>query len=163
SKFSGLKVAAAAGAAAAGGAISAGIAATIDTEAAQKKLQAQLGEANPLASKAGQVAGSLYSQAYGDNLEQVNDAVRSVITSGALMADASSNQIEGITASAMSLSQAFNLDVSESMRAVSQLVKAGLAPNATAAMDLITVSFQKFGPQAQDVLDTVTEYSTQFR
>ena len=163
SKFSGLKVAAAAGAAAAGGAISAGIAATIDTEAAQKKLQAQLGDANPLASKAGEVAGSLYSQAYGENLGEVNDAVRSVITSGALMANASSTQIEGITAGAMNLAQAFNLDVSESMRAVSQLVKTGLAPDATAAMDLITVSFQKFGPQAQDVLDTVTEYSTQFR
>jgi phage-related minor tail protein len=86
-----------------------------------------------------------------------------VITSGALMANASRTQIEGITAGAMNLAQAFNLDVSESMRAVSQLVKTGLAPDATAAMDLITVSFQKFGPQAQDVLDTVTEYSTQFR
>lgn len=162
-KFSGMKVAAGVAAAGAGAAIASGIASTISFDAAQKKLQAQLGDANPMASKAGEVAGSLYSQAYGENLGQVNDAVRSVIQSGALMENASTNQIEGITASAMSLAQAFDLDVSESMRAVSQLVKTNLVPNATAGMDLITSAFQKFGPHAQDVLDTVTEYSTQFR
>jgi hypothetical protein len=60
-KFSGMKVAAGAAAAATGAAISAGIANTISTEAAQKKLAAQLGDSNPLAAKAGEVAGSLYS------------------------------------------------------------------------------------------------------
>jgi phage-related protein len=163
SKFSGMKIAAGAAAVAAGAAITSGIASSLEFGTAQKKLEAQLGGASQLSRDAGEVAGSLYSQAYGSSLGDVNEAVRSVIQSGALMEGASKNQIEGITASAMSLAQAFNVDVSESMRAASQLVRTGLAPNATAAMDLITTSFQRFGPQAQDVLDTVTEYSTQFR
>lgn len=163
SKFSGMKVAAGAAAAAAGAAITSGIANALEFGAAQKKLEAQMGGASELSRTAGQVAGSLYSQAYGESLGQVNDAVRTVIQSGAVMEDATSNEIEGITASAMSLAQAFDVDVSESMRAAGQLVRTGLAANATQAMDLITASFQQFGPQAQDVLDTITEYSVQFQ
>lgn len=159
----GLATVGAAAGAAGGAAIGAGLVSSLNIESAQAKLTAQLGGTSQLSRDAGEVAGSLYAHAYGDSLDQVNEAVRSVIQSGAVMQDASKEQIESITAQAMSLSQAFGVDVAESMRAVGQMVRTGMAPDAEAGIDLIAVAFRELGPQAQDVLDTFTEYSTQFR
>lgn len=149
--------------AAVGGALAMGISNTINIEAAQAKLSAQLGAGSQMAADAGKIAGSLYGNAYGENLEQVNEAVKTVIQSGALMEGATNEQIESITGQAMSLAQAFGVDVTEAMRAVGQMVKTGMVPDAQAGMDLITRAFQQFGPAGADVLDTINEYSTQFR
>lgn len=145
-----------------GAAVGVGFSKSLTVEAAQKKLQAQLGDAS-YAQHAGAAAGTLYADAYGESLEQVNEAVRMVISSGAVMEDASKGQIESITAQAMSLSTAFEVDVSESMLAVSRMIKAQLVPDAQGGIDLITRAFQQLGPGAHDILDTFTEYSVQFQ
>lgn len=146
-----------------GGALAVGFAESVSIDAAQKKLQAQLGGSAEYSAEMGKIAGDLYANAYGDSMEQVGDAVRIVVQSGALMEDATNEQIQSITAQAMSLASAFDVDVAESMRAVGQMVRTGMVPDAQAGLDLITVAFRQLGPQAQDVLDTFTEYSTQFR
>jgi hypothetical protein len=159
----GAKVAAGTAGAAAGGALALGLKNSLEIGEAQAKLQAQLGTSGPLFEDAGEIAGNLYANAYGDSLEQVGDAVRNVITSGALdMSTATNEEIQSIAGQAMSLSQVFGVDVTESMRAVGNMVKTGITPNAQEAMDVLTAGFQKLGPQAQDVLDSFTEYSIQF-
>jgi len=149
--------------AAAGAAMASGFAASLQFDSANKKMQAQLGDQGPEFAKAGQVAGNLYSSAYGDSLGEVNDAVRTVMQSGALMSDATTGDIEQITGEAMSLSQAFGVDVSDSMLAVSRMVATKMVPDAQAGLDLITKAFQKLGPGAKDVVDTFTEYRVQFQ
>ncbi|GHF30978.1 hypothetical protein GCM10017786_76070 [Amycolatopsis deserti] len=156
----------------AGLALAGGIAATglvdafqqnLDMGAANAKLEAQLGAGSELAAAAGEIAGNLYADAYGDSLATVNDAVKTVLQSGALMEDASNDQIQAITANAMSLSEAFGVDVQSSMNAVAQLMRTGLAPSAEAALDVITRGFQQGVDKGGDFLDTLNEYSTQFR
>ncbi|MGH3598934.1 MAG: phage tail tape measure protein, partial [Pseudonocardiaceae bacterium] len=158
-----LKTAGVAAGAIGGAAIASGIANTLNVETAQKKLQAQLGGTGPMAAEMGGIAGKLYANAYGENLGEVNDAVLQVVHSGALMEDATNEQIQSITAQAMSMKQVFGVDVADSMRAVGQMMRTGMAPDAQAAMDILVRGFQNGNDKAGDLLDTFNEYSTQFR
>ena len=158
-KSAGLTVA---GAAAAVG-LSQAFASSLEFEDASAKLQAQMGAGTEVARNAGEIAGSLYAQAYGENLGEVNEAVRGVMQSGAVMAGASNEQIESVTAKVMSLAQAFDQDVTGATNAVAQMMKTGLAPDAETALDIITAVFQKGVDKSGDFLDTLNEYGTQFR
>lgn len=163
-KFSqGLKASAVTGGAAAGGLMAVGFAKNLEFGEANAKLQAQIGAGSSMAADAGKVAGSLYANAYGQSLGEVSEAVRTVIDSGAVMEDATTEQIETITARAMSLSQVFGQDMTGTMQAVGQMMRTGMAPDAEAALDILTRGFQQGNDKAGDLLDTFNEYSTQFR
>lgn len=158
----GAKLAAAAGFAAAGTVAMDAFTNSLNTDSAKAKLDAQLGNSE-FASEMGAVAGSLYADAYGESLGEVNDAVRTVIDSGALMEDATNDQIESITGQAMSLAQAFEVDLAGTMRGVGQMVRTGMAPDAQAGLDIVTRGLQQGADKAGDFLDTLNEYGTQFR
>lgn len=149
--------------AAMGGALALGLTNSINTEAAQAKLSAQLGHGSQLAEDAGKVAGNLYSRSYGESLGAVNEAVRTVLQSGAVMEDVTNEQLESITGTAMSLAQTFDQDIGGTMRAVAQMIRTGLAPDAAVAMDILARGFQQGNDKAGDLLDTMNEYGTQFR
>jgi hypothetical protein len=156
-----------AGLALAGGAAAVGLSEAfqnnLDIGAANAKLQAQLGSSTPLAADAGRVAGQLWSNAYGDSLESVNDAVRTVIQSGALMGDESSANLQHVTERALDLSNAFDFDVRDSTNAVAQLMRTGLASSADEAFDVIVTGIQSGVDKSGDFLVTLNEYSTHFR
>src|SRR5690606_37294568 len=56
-----------------------------------------------------------------------------------------------------------DLDVGQTSRAVGKMIKTGLAKDATEALDILTAGFQSGANEADDLLDTFSEYSTQFR
>lgn len=149
--------------AAAGAALAVGFGEALDLEAANAKLSAQLDLTPAESERVGGIAGDLYANAYGENLDQVNEAIRSVILNIDGMADASDADLQAVTAAALDLSKAFGTDVGETARAAGKLIKTGLADNATEAMDLLTKGFQTGADEAGDLLDTVSEYSTKFR
>lgn len=162
-EFSGKSAAMAAAGAAAGAALIAGFSDSLETQDTAAKLQAQMGAGTPIAKQAGEVAGSLYAQAYGENLGEVNEAVRSVMLSIGGMQNASSADVEAVTGKVMSLAQAFDQDVGGAATAVGQMMKTGLAPDAASALDIITVGFQHGADKAGDFLDTLNEYGVQFQ
>lgn len=154
-----------------GGALAAGITAVL-APAIQAELENSLSEAvlankllgDPAAQEqAGKIAGQLYARGLGEGLGQVNDAVFAVMTSSAEMRDASQADIAAITESALTLSRTWGVDVAETMRAVGQLVRNDLVASTQEGLGLVQQAFQELGPQGQDALDTITEYSTQFR
>lgn len=132
----------------------------LDTKAA---LKVRLGLSPEEASRLGAVAGRVYAGAYGDSLDEVNSALRSVISSGAAMRDASDAQLEDITGKVLNLSKTFEQDLGATTRAVGQMIRTGLARDAGEALDIITRGFQTGGDKADDLLDTVNEYGTQWR
>lgn len=136
---------------------------SLEFEGAQAKMAAQLGAGSQMAADAGEIAGNLYADAYGQSLGEVNEAVRGVIQSGAVMEDASNEQIQGITANVMSLAQAFDQDVVGATNAAAQMIRTGLAPDAETALDILTRGFQQGADKAGDLLDTFNEYGTQLR
>jgi hypothetical protein len=152
----------AAGIAGAGLAIAGGFASALENAAVGDKLAAQLGATGAYAEDLGTIAGDLYANAYGESLGDVNEALRSVIQSGAVMEDASNEQLSSVTASAMNLASAFDVDVAGASQAAGRLVQTGLAANAEEAFDIITRGFQQGADRSGDFLDVLGEYGTTF-
>jgi hypothetical protein len=144
-------------------AVGGAVAQSLENEVSNANLAARLVGDPAAMEEAGKVAGRLYAGGYGDSLDTVNQAVYAVISSSAEMRDASEGDIQKVTGLAMDLAKTWDVDVTEAMRATSQLVRTGLVPDTTAGLGLINDAFGRIGPQADDAMDTITEYSTQFR
>lgn len=145
-----------------GAALANGLASAFEKEKAADRLAAQIGDA-PWASAAGKAAGDLYANAFGESMQETGDAVRAAMQSGLLGGKASSKEIEDLTGKAISLSQAFDQDVTATSRAAAQMIRTGLAKDGAQALDILTKGFQATGDVAGDLLDTYSEYSTKFR
>jgi TP901 family phage tail tape measure protein len=144
-------------------ALAAGLMVAIDMEPARQKLTAQLNLTAVESGRIGGVAGQLYAHAYGESFEEVTGAIRLVIQNIDGMRDASASDLQAITGQVMSLSSAFDQDLGATTRAVGQMMKTGMAANATEALDIIATGFTMGADKAEDFLDTLNEYGTQFR
>lgn len=149
--------------AAGGAALAAGVAEGLDVQAARSKLQAQLGLTQKQSERIGKVAGNLFSNAYGDSMDDVNDAIKSVVQNIGGMRDASAASLQDTAKNAINLANIMDEDVGGVTVAVSQMMKTGLAKNAKEAFDILTVGVQNGANKAEDLLDTFNEYGTQFR
>jgi len=154
---------AAAAATGVGAMFAAGIVGAMDVEKANDKLAAQLGATGQRAGDLGKIAGDLYAGAYGESMEQVNEAIRGVIQSGAVMEGASNEQIQSVTAKVLDLATAFDQDLGATTNAVGQMIRTGLAANADEAMDILTVGMQQGADASGDLLDTFVEYPALFQ
>ncbi|MFF9690223.1 phage tail tape measure protein [Streptomyces sp. NPDC014623] len=127
------------------------------------RLAARLGLDPKESQRLGKIAGSVFSKGYGESIDQVNDSLHTLAQNGVVAINAPRKQIEGLTKSALNLSEAFGVDVSASARAAGQLIKTGMVKDAKGAFDLITAGFQSGADKSEDFLDTLNEYGTQFR
>lgn len=148
---------------AAGAAMTKGLIDAIDADGATRKMAGQLGLGAEEAAKAGEISGSLYRDAYGSSIEEVNTAVTAV---GSTLADVSANggaDVERLSAKAMDLASTFGVEVSEAVSTAGALVKNGLAADGDEAMDLLVGSLQKM-PQAMqaELFPIMDEYSKHF-
>jgi hypothetical protein len=145
-----------------GAALGVGIANAMDVEAANDKLAAQLGLGPAEAADMAKVSAKIYSQAWGESTAEVNEAIRGVAQQLGEIDDEDGG-LEGVTIKAMALAQTFDQEVEPVTAAVAQMLKTGLADNATEAFDIITRGFQSGVDKAGDFLEVLNEYGTQFR
>jgi phage-related minor tail protein len=163
-KLKGALLAGAAGAAlAAGAVIVKGLGDAIDQANITSKLQAQLGASGKDAAKYGKLAGKLYSSGVSDTFQDAADAIKSVMQSGIAPPGATVKQLESIATKASDVAGIFDQDLGGVTNAVSQMLRTGLAKNATEAFDLITKGFQSGADKGGDFLDTINEYGVQFQ
>lgn len=154
----GIATAALAVGAAAGAAVLAGFKGAMEHASTANKLEAQL--ADPVkAHKAGQAAGKVYKEGFGESFADVADAARRAIQAGM---GGSDEDLRKVTRAAMSLSEAFDVDVRGSMSAAHNLIANGLAKDGPAAFDLIAKAMTNTGDLSDDLIDTIDEYSSQF-
>lgn len=158
-----LKAGAATAAAAGGAALAAGFVGAVESQKAQSKLAAQLNLSKAESARLGKLSGSIYAKGYGESATQVNDALKSLAQNGVASIKAPRRELSGLTKAALNLSETFDADVADSTRAAGQLMKTGLAANGREAFDIITRGFQLGADRSGDLLDTLTEYPTQFR
>ncbi|QDH85059.1 tape measure protein [Gordonia phage Dardanus] len=151
------------GAIAAVAGVSSAMTSALEGQAGQSKLAAQLGATPAMAKEFGQMAGNLYAQAYGESLGDVNDALRGVWQQGLVEEDASTAEIERVTASVLNLSKAFDQDLAGATGAVGTMLKNGMAKDADEALDILTRGFQQGADKGQDLIDTFTEYPALFK
>ncbi|MBN0043126.1 hypothetical protein JS756_03145 [Streptomyces actuosus] len=150
-------------AAGAGAALAGGIFESFNIDAANDKLAAQLGLSKEQSARVGKVAGSVYADAYGESMDEVNTAVGSVMSSIKGMTNASSAGLQTATEQALGFAETFDVDVDRAVQTAGTLINSGLARDSTEAFDLITAASQKVPAQLrEDVLDASDEYSQFF-
>lgn len=135
------------------------IAAGLDAEKANDKLAATYDLTAKESAKAGRIAGRLFSEAYGADLGEVNAALAGIQDNVGDLGSFTDAQLKGMGANALDLATIMDEDVGRVTRGVGQLMRNDLAPNATAAFDLITAAVQDGGNATDDLLDTIEEYS----
>lgn len=160
---SNLKKGLAGAAIAAGAVLMKGLSDAIDQGNVTSKLQAQLGATGKDAGKYGKIAGKLYSSGVSDTFQDAADAIKSVMQSGIAPPGATNKQLQAIATKASDVAGTFDQDLGGVTNAVSQMMRTGLAKNSTEAFDIITAGFQSGANKADDLLDTMNEYGTQFR
>ncbi|MFG2458160.1 phage tail tape measure protein [Streptomyces sp. NPDC048523] len=152
------------GVAAAGAALfTKGFADAMEQEKAGDKLAAQLGLSEKESARLGKISGSVYAKGYGESVEDVNDALKSLAQNGVAAVNAPKKDLAALSKSALNLAETFDAGVTESARAAGQMIRTGLAKDGKQAFDLITRGFQTGADKGEDLLDTLNEYSTQFR
>ncbi|MFE5293006.1 phage tail tape measure protein [Isoptericola sp. NPDC056618] len=135
----------------------------LEKEKLGDKTAASLGLTQKQSRTAGKVAGQLYANAYGESMGDTTDAVENVMSSIEGMSSASPKKLKAVTEAALNIATAFDVDVEQAATNAGILMKTGLAPNATAAMDLITASLQQVPKSLRgEVMDATQEYSDSF-
>lgn len=148
---------------AAGGLFGASLSGAMGDEVSLDKLTASLGLSESESERIGGVAGDLYANAYGESLDDVSTAVGQVMKNIDGMAAASSSDLQSVTAGVMDLATAFDQDLGMTTAAVGQMIRTGMAKDATEALDMLTKGLQGPANKADDLLETMNEYGTQFR
>lgn len=161
-KDSSKQVIAAAGFAGIGATLAKGVADALDMRQVNAKLTAQMGLTQQQAARAGAAAGKLFSGNMGDSAE-IGDAMKAVMTDIDGMRNASEKTLESMGGKALTVSKTFDQDLGGVTRAVSQMLRTGMAKSADEAFDIVTKGFQSGADKSEDFLDTLNEYGTQFR
>lgn len=148
---------------AAGGLLTKGFTDNLSLETGRAKLQAQLDLSGEESARAGKVAGDLYAGNYGESMDQVNDALKSVMGNIDGMRDASAETLQDISAKVLNLQTTTGETSDAISNSISQMLRTGMADSAEEALDIVTAGFQNGANKSEDFLDTLNEYGTQFR
>lgn len=134
-----------------------------DVSEGQARLQAQLGTVPTETARLGAVAGDVWAKGFTGSMEEVNAGIAAVQRNIGDLGGTGADDIGDLTTKALGLSDVFGQDITRVTGAVGKILKNDLAPNADAAFDVITTGLQSNANEADDLLDTFIEYSTQFR
>jgi len=159
-RSSGSDAAKAAGAAL-GLALAAGVADNLNIEAGLNRLTVQLGLSEAEARAAGDAAGRIWSDNFGEGMPEVNEAIAAVVRN--IGTDINSVDLEPITKKVLTVADVFDEDLGGTTAAVGQMMRTGLVADASEALDILTVGLQGPANKAGDLMDTMNEYGTQFR
>jgi hypothetical protein len=149
--------------AAIGAALMGGLNKAIDQESAGNLLAAQLGATPEMSASFGKIAGNLYSQNFGESVADIDDALKGVMQNHLLPEDAIDADIQRVTGKVINSAKLMGAGYDEMTRAVSTMLKTGMAGSADEAFDILTRGMQQGVNKSQDLLDTFTEYPTEFR
>ena len=128
-------------------------------DAALGKLEARTGAAGTKMEGFEDVMYEVYNANYGESLGDVSEKLSTVIQMTDNLDNAS---LAKVTKSAIALEDVFGFDVTESMRAVNSLMdQFGITSDQ--AFNLIVQGAQNGLNQNDDLLDTINEYSVQFK
>ncbi|MFD0883567.1 phage tail tape measure protein, partial [Streptosporangium algeriense] len=161
-KTAGIGLAAAAGAAI-GAALIGGIESALEKEDILATLFARVGASEKEMGKLGRVAGQVWAQGYGESLGDVTEAIRGLVQNVDGIRGASEESLGTLSKRALDTAKVLDEDVGKVTRAVAKILKTDLVDSADEAFDILVRGTQLSGNEAGDLLDTFSEYSTQFR
>lgn len=147
----------------AGKALMQGISDGLAVEANADRLMAETGLDEASTAVIGRAAGEAYANNWGESVKANLDTARIGLQTGLLDPDATKKDARQIISDLAGVSDLLNEETSRVARSSSQLIKTGIAANADEAFDIIVKGQQEGLNVSEDWLDTIDEYSTQFR
>ncbi|MCK9928808.1 hypothetical protein MXD62_16760 [Frankia sp. Mgl5] len=159
-----LKTAGLAAGAIGGAMLAKGLSDAMDMETATAKLTASLGATGEEAAAIGRASGAVYASGWGESLDDVNEALGSVVSSFSGVEEMSEAGMQQATKSAMALARTFDIDVSEAATAAGAMVKQGLVDDSVEAFNTLTAAAQTL-PKSMvgDLPAIVTEYGVHLK
>lgn len=134
----------------------------MEAEASADLIQARLGIDEASMAKISGAAGKAYADNFGESLQANMSAAQSAIESG-LLSGADDPNTQAVIERLSTVSQLLGEEIPRVSRSASQLIKTGIAKDMNEAFDLIVKGQQSGLNVSEDWLDTLDEYSTQFR
>lgn len=128
-------------------------------DSALSSIQAQTGATEEDMVGLEKVLDNIYKNNYGEGYEDIANSISKVKNS---LGDISDEELQNVTESALALRDVFGVDVSESVRAVQALMK-NFDITSEEAFDMIAEGFQNGLDFSNEFIDTLNEYSPQFK
>ncbi|MGQ9348952.1 transglycosylase family protein [Mycolicibacterium gilvum] len=147
----------------AGALLAQGVSQGLETLQVKDLFQARLGIDDATMEQYGRAAGAAYADVWGASVQDNLRAVQFAVQGGVISPGASDEEIESTIRHMQTLASVMEVDVQEAARATGQLMRGGLASSGEEAADIIAAGFQNGLDISGDWLDTITEYTTQFR
>lgn len=147
----------------AGKMLASGIADGLATIQLQDQFQASMGLDEASMSRFANAAGQAYANNFGESLADNLATARSALQSGLIQSDSSDVDVQSVIQQVQGVSSVTGASAQELSRSVTTLMRTGFAGSVSEALDVITAGFQKGMDVSNDWLDTLNEYSTQFR
>lgn len=146
----------------AGAVLAKNVMSAIEREPARDLLQAQLGLDDASMAKLGQTAAKAYKDNFGESVNANISAAGAALRSG-LISSAGDPGAQKVIEQLDSVSKLLGEEVPAVARSAAQLIRTGMVKDAAGAFDLIVKGEQAGLNEAQDWLDTLNEYPTEFR
>lgn len=132
---------------------------TMQFEESQNKLQTSLGITAEEAEHLASVAKDVWKEGFGEDLNQVVESVGKV---RAVLGELTDQELREFTEGALTIQETWGYEMDQVNKTVAVMTKNFDNLSNTQALDIITVGLQEGGDYAQDLLDTLWEYSPQF-
>lgn len=129
------------------------------SETAFSQFQAKVGDLTGEMENYRDVMEQIYKDNYGENLNDVADAMGEVVNR---FGELGEEELTNITESALALRDTFEYDINESLRAADSLMK-NFGLTSDEAFDFIVKGTQEGLDYSGEFLDTINEYSVQFQ
>ncbi|MEV7589728.1 phage tail tape measure protein [Streptomyces sp. NPDC089922] len=120
------------------------------------KLAASMGLTGKDAAQAGKLAGDLYVSGFGESTAETGEIVRRV--SQDLNMGVNAVDFKPIAAKVATISEVMDQEIGGTTKAVSNLMRNGLAKSADEALDVVAAGFTNGVDKGEDFLDTLNEY-----
>jgi phage-related minor tail protein/SLT domain-containing protein len=130
-----------------------------DAQSSTKTLQAQLGLTAAEADKVGKTARKVWKDGFGENVDEVNEAVFQVKQNIKGLND---TDLEKVTKNSMTLAKLYNTDVNEVTRAANSLMQ-NYGLTAEEAFDKLAKGAQKGMNFSNEMFDNMSEYTINFK
>lgn len=140
-----------------------GVTFAIEKSKVDTLLAGQLGLSKDQARQLGKVTGELYAEGFTDSIQDAGNAVRATLQNNLVDPMASTEVIETMSRRTAALTRLMQEDFDRVTSAVSQMLRTKMAGSAEEAFDLLAAATQRGINKSQDLLDTINEYSTEFR
>lgn len=127
------------------------------------RLEALTGISPSSALRIGRAAGEAYANVFGDSVEANLDTARLALQFKIIDADTTTRDAQKVVEGIAGIADVLGEEVQPVARAVTQLLRTGLATSAQQAFDIIAAGEREGVNIGEDLLDTLNEYSTQFR